>query len=164
MVTSTEANLYINIKQRQDIVLGVVLAMIAGFLINTISSIFYDVVVSKTLLFQDISKNLLAVLFIALVIFESFLEFLIYDVRQGQDVYINKKFWSRYLDFFDNKHWAHRTALSVASITWLVVKWLLWFSFVVAFIQSGDWYSVVTFVCFTIVYQCFKRGAFRKKK
>lgn len=153
----------VNIKNRQDIVLTVILAIIAGFLVNIISGIFYDIFISKTISSLDISQFVPILIFSLIIVFESFLEFLIYDVSQGQNTEINKSFWKRFWSFLVHIHWANRASKSIGKIIWSVFKWLLIFSFAVSLVNTQSWYLLIILICSTIIYQGVKKGAFRKK-
>lgn len=153
-----------NIKQRQDIVLGASLAIVAGFLVNVLSGVFYDMFITKTLSFAEISQFVLLMLFFLIILFEGFLEFLIYDVLQGEDADINKRFWLRYFDFLDKKHWAHKTAQFTMRSVWIFIKWLIWVSFFFSIIATKGWFLLIIFICGTFVYQAVKVGMFRNKK
>lgn len=164
MSLSAETEKAKNVKKRQDIVLGVCLAMVAGFLVNLSSSVYYDIFISKTLLFSDTPSMALTTVLVLLVFFEAFLEFLIYDVQQGQSIHINKRFWGRFFDFVDKKHWASKMMNSTGRVIWAAVKFILWMIVLLSLWSVDDWLPVVLFVCATILYQGMKRGLFRNRK
>lgn len=153
-----------NIKKRQDIVLGVCLAVIAGFLVSLFSNIYYDIFISKTLSFGNIPSMALATVLVLLIFFETFLEFLIYDVQQGQSAHIDRRFWGRFFDFADKKHWASKVMNSTGRVVWAAVKMTLWVIVLLSLWGTEEWSSLAIFICATIVYQGVKRGLFRRRK
>ena len=164
MSLSAETEKLENIKKRQDIVLGVCLAVVAGFLVNLFSNIYYDIFISKTLSFADISSAAITFVFLLLIFFEAFLEFLVYDVQQGQGIHINKRFWGRYFDFIDERHWASKATGSIGRIIWATLKWLIWVAALLSIISTQDWWLLAILLLTTILHQGVKYGLFRSRK
>lgn len=160
MTPSADTAIEKNIKNRQDIVLGVSLAVVAGFLVNTFSSIFYDIAISKTLTIGDISSTTLAVLFILLILLEAYLEFLIYDVGQGQDIKIDIRFWGRFFDFVEKKHWMNRVTKSIMNMAWLGAKIIAWLGVLISLLITENHIILTIFIIGTVTYMLVKQGVF----
>ena len=68
-------------KNRYDMVLGIFVASVFGFIINLASNIVYDVWVIEEKSFSSISPFAFSFIFYGFILTEAFLEFLVYDYQ-----------------------------------------------------------------------------------
>jgi preprotein translocase subunit Sss1 len=85
-------------KNRTDLVLGVLLAAVVGFVLNILSTIYYSLFIVKTVTWDKMDHFQIYCIGLLLVGLIGFLEFFIYDYKN--DIQVNRSLIRRYLTYF----------------------------------------------------------------
>lgn len=141
-------------KRRFDTVFGIYIAAVIGFILNILAEIIKDWIFDGEV-FSLFQKEVIAILVLLLIISTIFLEFFIFDFRH--ELSFDQKFWSRFFDYFGNKHWLSSRVAKIPKIILNIFKWCLWVSFSSLFFVM----SVPVFVIWVLISIIFNLG---KKK
>ena len=85
-------------KKRADVVIGIAIAAIAGFILNLLANLYYDLFIIETTVWAKVNHFQVICVSLALLGLIGFLEFFIFDYKNNFEV--NKSFLKRYLNYF----------------------------------------------------------------
>lgn len=141
-------------KRRFDTVFGIYIAAVIGFILNILADLLRGWMFAGEV-FSLLQKELIALLVLLLIISIIFLEFFIFDFRH--ELTFDQKFWSRFFDYFSNKHWLSRRVTKISKIILNIFKWSIWALFSGLFFVT----SLPVFVIWVLISIIFNLG---KKK
>jgi len=81
-------------KKRADVVIGIAIAAIAGFILNLLANLYYDLFIIETTVWAKVNHFQVICVSLALLGLIGFLEFFIFDYKNNFEV--NKSFLKRY--------------------------------------------------------------------
>jgi hypothetical protein len=85
-------------KKRTDLVIGIAVAAVIGFVLNLLANLYYDIFITGTLTWNKVNHTQVYAITLALVGLIGLLEFFIYDYKN--DLEENKGFLKRYFNYF----------------------------------------------------------------
>ena len=85
-------------KKRTDLVIGIAVAAVVGFVLNLLANLYYDLFITGTLIWDKVNHSQVYAVTLALVGLIGLLEFFIYDFKN--DLEVNKSFLKRYFNYF----------------------------------------------------------------
>lgn len=85
-------------KKRTDTVIGIAIATIAGFILNLLANLYYDLFITGATTWAKVNHPQVYGVLLALLGLIGFFEFLIFDYKNGLEV--NKSFLKRYWHYF----------------------------------------------------------------
>jgi len=159
----TKSNLQKNnflLKKRRGFVLEIVLAAVMGLLVTIAGNIIYDLFFVKTIKFSDIDSSIVSLLLFAMIVVESFLEFLLRDVNNGED--FDKSFWKRFSHFSMQEHWLAVFSNKFERWVKIFLKWGFWLLFIVSALFSKSWIILFITLVITVIIQ-YRKYNNRKK-
>src|SRR5690606_93154 len=120
------------LKERQGIVLGVILALFTGVIVSIIGNIIYDVWFMQEKSFSDIDIRMISLLMFFIILIESFLEFLLIERKNTP---FDREFWKGYSRFSLQDHWAAVLSHKATSIFTWFISWSFWALFIISSIS-----------------------------
>lgn len=145
-------------KRRFDTVFGIYIAAFVGFVLNILADIIKDWVFGEQT-FNLFQKEVIAILFLLLIVSVVFLEFFIYDFRH--ELSLDQKFWSRFFDYFGNKHWLSSRVTKIPKILFSIFKWCVWILFASLFFLASFPVFVV-WILISIIFNLGKKQSVKK--
>ena len=85
-------------KKRTDLVIGIAVAAVIGFVLNLLANLYYDIFITSTLSWDEVNHPQVYGVILALIGLIGLLEFFIYDYKN--DLEVNKGFLKRYFNYF----------------------------------------------------------------
>lgn len=141
-------------ENRGYIVWGIIMGGLFGFLINVFSTVFYEIFIVKSLLWENVDHRYFSLCAIALVGLIGYLLFFIFDYPNTPE--FSKVYFRRFISYFFKSFWPGKVARLIIGIYLLVL--LVGFLVVLYyFMAQRTGYSIATiFFVFVIVAGYFK--------
>lgn len=121
-------------KRRFDIIFGISLASTLGVILSLFSNLYYDLFVTKKVVWGEVNHNHVVVWFAILLAVWGFFSFLLYDYKN--DLEMNVSFWRRFVDYF------FKSFKPVRFLRVLVGVYLMLFSIAIIFVFSVIIFSI----------------------
>lgn len=128
--------------ERTTFVLGIFSAGVMGFVLNIFANVYYDVLVTGDKQFSKLDQPSLIFSFLVFIFVIGFLQFLVYDYQN--EINLNRPFFRRFFDYFDNVFWFTRLTRKVNKITLFIIKWTIIGVFAFSFFRLYGWGVAVT--------------------
>lgn len=86
-------------KRRSDIIFGILLASTLGVILNLFSGLYYDLFITRTIKWSNVSQQHVMIWFLILLATWGFISFFVHDYENNLEM--NKVlFWKRFVNYF----------------------------------------------------------------